>query len=284
MFCRFCGANLPDGSAFCTSCGNALEGGAQGTPAQPQTPPPQAPAQPVYVRAVYTQPVYTQPVYTQPAYAAPRPVGDPRRVGSALLLIAAIMYCLNSLASLLWYVFGSIFGYFFPFYLIFLIETIVSFLVSITLSVALFITFGKTRSNAQPLPVGGALSFARIMIIVLLAERIVEVISRIIINGGFYFAYRYLIDLFLFVSILVFAIIAVGAIKKAKPDWSVIVTAVMCFVCAAWEMIDGIVDFSGFRSFMGLVDFLGDLAYVTALTLFGVLLLKYNGAAKNAAR
>ena len=52
MFCEKCGAQLPDGTAFCGACGQPT-GAAQ----QPQ----------------YAQPQYAQPQYAQPQYAQPQP-------------------------------------------------------------------------------------------------------------------------------------------------------------------------------------------------------------------
>lgn len=70
MFCTKCGAQLPDGSVFCSSCGATLNAAAAPA-AQPV-----APAQP----AAAAQPAYAQPApqaYAQPApglqYAVPKP-------------------------------------------------------------------------------------------------------------------------------------------------------------------------------------------------------------------
>lgn len=63
MFCKYCGAKLIDGAAFCHECGKA-------TYEQPVCPPPVPPVPPV-------QPVYQQPVPpVQPAYTyhVPSPV------------------------------------------------------------------------------------------------------------------------------------------------------------------------------------------------------------------
>ena len=66
MVCKNCGAELPDGVAFCTNCGAAVEAPQpQPQPAQPQY---QQPAQPVYQQP---QPQYQQPA--QPAYQQPQP-------------------------------------------------------------------------------------------------------------------------------------------------------------------------------------------------------------------
>lgn len=50
MFCPNCGANLPEGSGFCSYCGTVMNA------AQPEQP-------------AYQQPVYQQQAYQQPAYA-----------------------------------------------------------------------------------------------------------------------------------------------------------------------------------------------------------------------
>ena len=56
MFCQYCGAQIPDGSAFCNACGRRQQVVQQ--PQQPQQPQrQQAPA--------YQQPVYQQPAYQQ---------------------------------------------------------------------------------------------------------------------------------------------------------------------------------------------------------------------------
>ena len=57
MYCKNCGAQLPDNAVFCTECG------AQQAAPQPQ---PQPQPQPTYQQP--QQPVYQQPVYQQPQY------------------------------------------------------------------------------------------------------------------------------------------------------------------------------------------------------------------------
>ncbi len=82
MFCSKCGAQVPEGSAFCTVCGNKIEPvnqqiNEQG--AQPSYEGPVAPQQPAYEPAQPQQPMYEQPA--QPSYdgsAAPQqPVYEP---------------------------------------------------------------------------------------------------------------------------------------------------------------------------------------------------------------
>ncbi|MBO6054363.1 MAG: zinc ribbon domain-containing protein [Oscillospiraceae bacterium] len=59
MYCRNCGAQIPDDSRFCERCGTPT--GAV-----------QAPQQPVYQQPQYQQPVYQQPQYQQPDYQQPQ--------------------------------------------------------------------------------------------------------------------------------------------------------------------------------------------------------------------
>ena len=76
MFCSKCGAQVPEGSAFCTVCGNKIEPvnqqiNEQG--AQPSYEGPAVPQQPAYEPAQPQQPMYEQPA--QPSYegsAAPQ--------------------------------------------------------------------------------------------------------------------------------------------------------------------------------------------------------------------
>ena len=74
MFCRNCGAQIPDDSRFCPTCGTPMAAAPspQGY-AQPQV------SQPVYQQPAYQQPVYQQPmqqpVYQQPVYG--QPMGGP---------------------------------------------------------------------------------------------------------------------------------------------------------------------------------------------------------------
>ena len=62
MICKNCGAQLPEGTAFCTNCGCAVEA-PQAQPAQPQY---QAQPQPTYQQPMYGQTYAAQPVGAQP--------------------------------------------------------------------------------------------------------------------------------------------------------------------------------------------------------------------------
>ena len=80
MYCKNCGAQLPDNAVFCTECG------AQQAAPQPQ---PQPQPQPTYQQP--QQPVYQQPVYQQPQYTpvAATPDAGPIFVTGLLSLIFA---------------------------------------------------------------------------------------------------------------------------------------------------------------------------------------------------
>ncbi len=61
MYCRYCGSALPDGAAFCPSCGQPVQQ-AQAQPQQPQQP-----------QQGYQQP---QQGYQPPVYQIPNPYGE----------------------------------------------------------------------------------------------------------------------------------------------------------------------------------------------------------------
>ena len=82
MFCRNCGANIPDDSRVCTVCG---------VPVEQQQPDFQQPAQ--------EQPVYQQPVYQSPAFSQPIPQmttvpGKGMAVASLVLgIVSLVFFC-----------------------------------------------------------------------------------------------------------------------------------------------------------------------------------------------
>ena len=71
MFCQYCGAQIPDGSAFCNSCGRQQQQvnpqpKRQEAPTYQQPQPTYQQPQPTYQQAAYQQaPAYQQPVYQQ---------------------------------------------------------------------------------------------------------------------------------------------------------------------------------------------------------------------------
>ena len=75
MFCKTCGASLPDGAKFCTACGAPV------IPEPPVLTPDPTPtrAEPILDMPEPTAPMYTpvapeEPAYTAPIYAAPESV------------------------------------------------------------------------------------------------------------------------------------------------------------------------------------------------------------------
>lgn len=82
MFCNKCGAQLPDGVAFCSYCGNQLT-------AQPQQP--EQPTQPQYQQPV--QPQYEQPMQQpiqQPYQPAPMPQPLPPKKSNKGIIIGIV--------------------------------------------------------------------------------------------------------------------------------------------------------------------------------------------------
>jgi hypothetical protein len=84
-FCSKCGAQNPDGSAFCHCCGSSLKAEPivpqapvevqppveVQTPVEPQATYAPVPASPVYSQPNYEQPNYSQPSYNPTGYSAP---------------------------------------------------------------------------------------------------------------------------------------------------------------------------------------------------------------------
>ncbi|MBP5208349.1 MAG: zinc ribbon domain-containing protein [Clostridia bacterium] len=66
MYCKNCGAQLPDNAVFCTECG-AQQAAPKPQPQPKQQPTYQQPQQPVYQQPVYQQPQYTPVVATPDA-------------------------------------------------------------------------------------------------------------------------------------------------------------------------------------------------------------------------
>lgn len=97
MYCRKCGAQIPDTSRFCRSCG------AEQKP--PKTPPPVRPPQPKPASDDRTVRVRQPKPGTPPA--APHSAKKPRRKSGSALLIAVVVCCLLvllALAALVWFV------------------------------------------------------------------------------------------------------------------------------------------------------------------------------------
>lgn len=86
MFCNKCGAQLPDGVAFCSYCGNQLTPQPQ-QPEQPTQPQYEQPTQPLYQQPV--QPQYDQPMQ-QPYQPAPMPQPLPPKKSNKGLIIGIV--------------------------------------------------------------------------------------------------------------------------------------------------------------------------------------------------
>ena len=99
MICKNCGAQLPDGVAFCTNCGTAVEAPQQ----EPQPQPQPQPAQPAYQQPAYQQPVYQQPqpVYQQPMYAQPVAGEQPNILVLGILSVAFLGGFFTSLVGMI---------------------------------------------------------------------------------------------------------------------------------------------------------------------------------------
>ncbi len=101
MFCKNCGAQIPDGSAFCGNCGTSMNEPVSQPNPQPVSQPAPQPEyrEPVYQQQVYQQPSYQQPVYQQPPVYQQQPVvktpGNPGKgMGVAALVMGIVSCCL----------------------------------------------------------------------------------------------------------------------------------------------------------------------------------------------
>lgn len=96
MICPNCGAQIPDGAAFCTNCGNAAP--AQQTYQQPQ-PQPQQPYQP--------QPTYQQP-YQPPIYgASAAPAAQPNTLVIGILSLVFDCFFYTSIVGMILGIIGN---------------------------------------------------------------------------------------------------------------------------------------------------------------------------------
>ncbi|MBQ7248320.1 MAG: zinc-ribbon domain-containing protein [Lachnospiraceae bacterium] len=96
MFCKNCGANIPDGSRFCPECGTSFEA-EQAANAEPQYQEPSY-QQPQYQQPQYQQPQYQQPYQPQYQQTATAPDGKPLRgngfaITGLVLAILTVFLC-----------------------------------------------------------------------------------------------------------------------------------------------------------------------------------------------
>ena len=173
MFCTKCGAEIPDYTSVCPNCGAAVE--APPAEAQPAAPQPQ----PQFAQPQFAQPQYA-PQFAQPQYAAPAaPVSDPRRTAARSPLFILAMIAMTAELAVNAGVFfvdmmRSIVEGYFSYRVLYYMESIVTYAVMTVLLIAAWLVFGKSRRNAEPLPVGGALSFVRAFIIIRLVLTLVS--------------------------------------------------------------------------------------------------------------
>src|SRR5256885_15750851 len=88
LTCARCGAQNPDGNAFCQACGTPLAMAAA-TPAAPPGPPPGPPvgmAPPAFSAGGYPSPFYSPAGPPEPGYLAPTNAGIARVRGVVVLL------------------------------------------------------------------------------------------------------------------------------------------------------------------------------------------------------
>lgn len=111
MFCTHCGAQLPDGSKFCTKCGSRIEGtdettvmpGANETrvmTGQPTRVAPKAPEQATQYQPAPQQPIY-QSVPQQPAYQEAPSKGGASRGAIIAAVVAIIVVAAAAVAFIL---------------------------------------------------------------------------------------------------------------------------------------------------------------------------------------
>ena len=97
MFCRFCGAQLPEDSIFCESCGARLDNSAAAPlqhPANHYEQQPSQEAEPAWYQqqSQQQQPQYRQPQYQQPQYQQPQYQQPQRQMYSQPQATGALVY------------------------------------------------------------------------------------------------------------------------------------------------------------------------------------------------
>ena len=276
MFCRSCGAKLPDDSRFCTNCGATIN---------------YAP----------TQPALGQPatVIAPAPTAMPKAVRDPRRTGSALFLLALLGLTAEFLISFgveVVYFIRAVLNGFYPRMIVDYGISFVGLFAALMILFAAWLVFIKTKKKTDPIPFGGALTIMFIVVVLRLAWTLLYPVIRFIYNSIEYSGITYYPSFFYYPLICallyVFAFIAIIAIKKGKTNATVVIAAILCFVRAAADIISEIEYYSGIASdiqYFSVGDVIltalssaGLILSVAATVLFGILLLKYNSAARAA--
>lgn len=238
-------------------------------------------------------------------------VDDPRRIAarSPLFLSAVILLTVGSCGSFMKLLFDvlrfcALYGFRFEKSAVYgctvYFLTFISLCVSAALCAAIWLVFIKSKKKTDPLPVGGALSIIRAMIIVSVAAEVLLPAVKYTVR---FFAYdfwktgdilglmaqEYLWSLASVVS-FVFAAICVGAIKKAKTNAAVVVSAILCFIFVLVYLIKEIGVFTAMLRYDSLKESIiyeipGTVCGLiggAAAIIFGILLLKYHNAARTA--
>lgn len=96
MYCSKCGSSVPDGAAFCASCGNPIGGAAPQQPVNPApqpTPTPQAPNNANYQvpNVDASQSAYAQTAYTAPTASGQAPTAVPPAIDTNRSLVVYIL-------------------------------------------------------------------------------------------------------------------------------------------------------------------------------------------------
>lgn len=285
MFCPECGAEIPDSSNVCTNCGATLA--ADGT--QPQT----EAAQPRYAQQ---QAAYAQP---QPQYASSNaPAADPRRTTArSPLFLAAVIFmtaelAVNAAAFLISFV-RTFDPDTFRFNAASYAVQFGTYAILTALTVGVWLVFIRSKKNSDPLPVGGALSFVTVIIVVRLVWTVLDPVVDLIFYEDMSSTLSSLYYPLCYALVYVFALIAVGAIKKATTNRSVVAVSILSFICCVLDVVREITfyvnnpeyffpNLSGSEIFFEGLWTIGMIVSMCSIILFAVLLLKYHKAAKAA--
>ena len=273
-------------------------------PAPAQYAPPQATAQPQYVQPQPTaQPQYAQPQYVQPQYAPPAaPSGsdDARRAAarSPLFILGTILVTVGMVIALAFatLTYTNVFDFGIRSTTLYsLLMTSFNVVIATLTAVAVWLSFGLSRSRRDPLPVGGALTFVSVAVVMKIVYILIvmgrDIYERIRFDffkyasgeGWFYFALN-VTDYIIFAVTLIVVLVALGAIKKRRAGSAVTIAGMMCIAYAAFgfaeECFYVIADKP--RRFWEYLSVLSGVLEILAMLFFGLLLLKYAKLAKNA--